>query len=155
VKLDPLRVRLEVPERDAHLVRSDQPVRVEIAGMPEPRAARVARAAPALTAAGRTLFVEIDLPNADHALRPGSFAAAEITVDPARAALTIPRDALVSFAGVEKVFVVADGVALERRVEVGRRDDARLEILSGLEPGTDLVAGPGNLRTGAPVVKAP
>lgn len=151
VRFDPLRVRLQVPERDAALVRAGQAARVEIAGLPEPRAARVTRLAPSLSDSSRTLAVEIELANADLALRPGSFAAAEITVDPEATALVIPVAALVSFAGVEKVFEVKDGVATERRIQVGRRGQDRLEVLAGLEPGAQVVLSPGSLRGGSAV----
>ncbi len=151
VRFDPLRVRVQVPERDAALVRAGQTARVEIAGLAAPREAQVARTAPALADSSRTLTVEIELANPDLALRPGSFAAAEIVVDAARTALTIPADALVSFAGVEKVFEVQAGVATERRIQVGRRAADRIEVLSGIEPGAQVVLSPGNLRGGASV----
>lgn len=151
VRFDPLRVRVQVPERDAHLVAIGQVGRVEVAGLGSPREARVVRLAPALQDASRTLLVELELANADLALRPGSFAAVDLVVDPARTALAIPLDALVSFAGVEKVFLVERGVATERRIQVGRRDAVRVEVVSGLEPGAQVVLSPGNLRGGAAV----
>jgi len=152
VSFDPLRVRVQVPERDAVLVREGQTARIEIAGLAAPLDARVERTAPALSDASRTLTVELDLANPDLALRPGSFAAAEIVVDPERTALSIPIAALVSFAGVEKVFQVTDGVAIERRIEVGRRALDRVEVLGGLDPGAQIVLSPGNLRGGSAVV---
>ncbi|MBL8863202.1 MAG: efflux RND transporter periplasmic adaptor subunit [Planctomycetes bacterium] len=151
VKVDPLRVRVLVPERDAHRVRPGQSAQIELAGLEAPRAARVARTAPALLDQSRTLVVEFDLPNAERELLPNAFAAAEIVVDAERVALSIPLDALVSFAGVEKVFLVTDGVARERRVTTGRRAAQRVEVLAGLVAGDQVVRAPGNLRGGAAV----
>lgn len=150
VRFDPLRVRVQVPERDAALVRTGQTATVEIAGA-KPIEARVARTAPSLSDASRTLYVELDLPNADLALRPGSFAATEIVVDAARSALSVPPAAVVSFAGVDMVFLVEDGVANERRITVGRRTPERVEVLGGLKAGAQVVLSPGNLRGGTAV----
>lgn len=155
VRFDPLRVRIQVPERDSALVKVGQTARVEIAGVPAGTEARIVRTAPALTERSRTLIVELELANADLALRPGSFAAVDITVDPARTGLAVPVEALVSFAGVEKVFVVEDDVATERRVQVGRRDTTRIEIVSGVDAGARVVLSPGNLKSGAAVRVAP
>lgn len=151
VRFDPLRVRVDVSERDAHLVRIGQTARIEIAGLETPRDATVTRTAPNLAEGSRTLAVEFDLPNADLALRPGAFAAAIVTVDPTRAGLSIPAAAMVSFAGIDKVFVVEGTVAKERRIQVGRRDAERIEVVSGLDAGARVVLSPGNLRGGTTV----
>jgi multidrug efflux pump subunit AcrA (membrane-fusion protein) len=111
----------------------------------------VARISPALDPRNRTLLVEIELGNPDLALRPGAFAAADIVVDPDRQALTIPAEAVMTFAGVDKVMEVREGVAHEVRIAIGRRDPARVEVLSGLGPGAEVVLTPGNLRSGAAV----
>jgi len=151
VRFDPLRVRFEVPERDAVLVRVGQEARIETAGLVTPVAALVARISPALDPRNRTLLLEIELANPDLALRPGAFAAADIVVDPDRQALTIPAEAVMTFAGVDKVMAVREGVAQEVRIVIGRRDTARVEVLSGLEPGAEVVLSPGSLRSGAAV----
>ncbi len=155
VRFDPLRVRIQVPERDAALVHVGQTARIELAGLAAGTQASIVRTAPALTDRSRTLLVELELPNPNLALRPGSFAAVDITVDPERLALAIPVAALVSFAGVEKVFQLEDGIATERRVQVGRRAADRVEILSGISTGARVVLSPGNLKSGATVRAAP
>ncbi len=151
VRFDFVRVRVDVSERDAHLLRIGQAAHIEIAGAMSPLAAVIARTAPDLADGSRTLAVEFDVQNTDLTLRPGAFAAALVTVDPARAALTLPASALVSFAGIDKVFVVEAGVAKERRIQLGRRDADRAEVLGGIAPGTQVVLSPGNLRGGAAV----
>jgi multidrug efflux pump subunit AcrA (membrane-fusion protein) len=149
VRVDPLRLRFEVPERDAPRVRIGQTVRAGITGEEDAREGVIARASPAITASNRTLLLEAKLANPSGELRPGSFARIEIVVAPDERALTIPLDALVSFAGIDKVFVVADGKAVEKPVTTGRRDAARVEILDGLDPGAEVVRAPGNLQSGA------
>lgn len=151
VRVDPLRLRLEVPELDAPLVREGLAVRVWITGVSEPRAGKIARTSPSISATNRTLLFEAEVPNPDAELRPGSYARAEILIDPKAQALTVPLDALVSFAGIDKLFVMKDGKAIETRITVGRRDDVRMEILTGASAGDVVVRRPGNLQSGAAV----
>lgn len=151
VRVDPLRLRIEVPELDAAQVKTGQTVRVWITGVDEPREGKVVRTSPSISATNRTLLVEAEVPNASAELRPGSYARAQILVDPSARALGVPVDALVSFAGIDKLFVVEGGKAVERRVTVGRRDDERVEILSGAKAGDVVVLAPGNLQSGTAV----
>jgi RND family efflux transporter MFP subunit len=151
VRYDPVRLRLEVPERQAHEVRLGQEARVELEGRPEPLLARVDRLSPELDAQNRTLSIELDLENADGALLPGSFARASLVVDAQARTLVVPRAALVRFAGIDKVFVVEEGRAIERPITVGRSEPERVEVLEGLEPGAQVVLSPGGLSTGAEV----
>ena len=56
-----------------------------------------------------------------------------------------------TFAGIEKVFGVKDGIAVEKRIRTGRRAGDRVEILEGVAAGELVVAEPGNLAGGLPV----
>ena len=151
VKIHPLRLKLAVPERDAGGVRIGQAVDLAVEGDPATYKGRVARTSPAITEDNRTYLVEAEVPNLDGRLKPGSFARAEIVLEAQAQALLVPADALVTFAGVDKVLSVEGGKAIEKRVKVGRRAEDRIEILDGLEPGTSVVLSPGNLVAGQPV----
>ena len=100
-------------------------------------------------------MIEAEIPNEQGRLRPGAFARAEIVVQPDRRLVPVPAEALVTFAGIEKVLVVEDGRAVEKRVTTGRRTGDRLEILSGLAAGERVVVQPGNLAAGQPVTAGP
>jgi multidrug efflux pump subunit AcrA (membrane-fusion protein) len=63
----------------------------------------------------------------------------------------VPADALVTFAGTEKVFLVVTNRALERPITSGRRMDGWIEVLKGLKPGEVVIRQPGGLQTGEPV----
>jgi RND family efflux transporter MFP subunit len=151
VRLHPLRLRVAVPERDAPAVRVGQPVKVRLEGDPAEHAGRVARVSPAIHELNRTLAVEAEVANRNGRLRPGSFARAEIVAPADRSAVLAPASSVVSFAGIEKVFVVKDGKAVEKRVRTGRRSGDRVEIVEGLATGEQVVAEPGNLTGGTPV----
>lgn len=154
VKTDPLRLRLQVPERESSGVRIGQPVTLTLEGDPVPHRGEIARLAPAIGESNRTLTVEAKVENRDGALRPGAFARATIVVEAAAPTLCIPKSALVTFAGIEKVVTVKDAKAEERRVRTGRSDDVQVEILEGLEAGTTVVLAPAALVTGQPLVIA-
>ncbi len=154
VRVHPLRLRVAVPERDASAVRMGQPVRVRLEGDAADHSGRVARLSPSIQEQSRTLIVEAEVANPTGRLRPGAFARAEIVVDAARSAVIVPAAAIVTFAGVERVFVVADNRAVERRIRTGRRVGDRVEVLEGLSAGDPVVVSPGNLAGGQPVTVA-
>jgi RND family efflux transporter MFP subunit len=151
VRVHPLRLRVAVPERDASSVRVGQAVRVLLEGDPAVHAGRVARLSPSIQEQNRTLNVEAEVANRDGKLRPGSFARAEIVVDADRTAVMVPASTVVTFAGLEKVFVVKDGKAVEKRIRTGRRSGDRVEILEGVAAGEPVVTDPGSLVGGTPV----
>lgn len=155
VKVNPLRLRLSIPERESSSVRVGQPVRVTLEGDPTPHQGRVIRISPAIEEDSRTLSIEAEVANPAGLLRPGAFANAEVVTETRDTAILVPASAIVSFAGVEKVFVVKDGKAAERRVSTGRRATDQVEVLKGLTAGEPVVVSPGNLVDGAAVAATP
>jgi RND family efflux transporter MFP subunit len=155
VKLHPLRLRLAVPERDSTAVRVGQPVVVTVEGVAGEHRGRVARISPAISEQNRTLLVEAEVANEGAALRPGAFARADVVLAGDLRVITVPATAIVTFAGVEKVFTVDKGRSVEVRVTTGRRLGDRVEIVSGLAAGTPVVSQPGNLTGGQAVAVQP
>jgi RND family efflux transporter MFP subunit len=150
VRMDPLRLRAEVPERDARNVRSGQNVRVTIDGDTNVYVGQIMRLSPVIAQQTRMLVVEADVRNNGN-LRPGAFARAEIVTDDAKMAVTVPNNSIVTFAGIEKVILVQNGRALEKPVTTGRRNAESTEIISGVNVGDQVVVEPGNLQSGQAV----
>jgi len=150
VQTDPLRLRLEVPERDSTAVRVGQHVRVSVEGDTNIYTGQVARVAPAIRDEDRMLQVEADVPNRS-GLRGGLFARAQLVVNEHDEGLSVPANALIVFAGIEKVIVVKDGKAVEKTVTTGRRGADWVEIVSGAVAGEIVVLDPTGMRTGQPV----
>ena len=151
VRLDPLRLVLEVGERDAARVRAGQVVRALIEGQEQELTGTVTRLAPTLARDTRVLVLEVELRVDRPGLRPGAFAEGRVVVAEEERALSMPGAAVVSFAGLDKAFVVRDGKSEERRVVLGRRAGERVEVLSGLAEGDEVVLAPGKLASGVPV----
>jgi membrane fusion protein, multidrug efflux system len=150
VRMNPLRMRVEVPEREAQQVRIGQSVRVTTEGDPNVYLGRIARLSPVITPQTRMLIVEAEVAN-DGSLRPGLFARAEIVIDDDTLAVTIPTKSIVTFAGIEKVVVVQNGKALEKPITTRRRTSDWTEVTSGIKVGEMVVVEPGNLQSGQAV----
>lgn len=142
VDTDPLELRVRVPERRMAGLVAGRPATVRLASSPDPVLAKVTRVRPEVDPRTRTHDVEIEIPNADLRHAVGAFATAEVDVGEDAGVATIPARSLVTFAGVRKVFVVAEGKAADRLVVVGRALGDRVEIVSGLRPGESFVADP-------------
>jgi RND family efflux transporter MFP subunit len=150
VRVDPLRLRAEVPEREAHSIRSGQEVRVSVEGDTNIYAGRIARLSPSITALNRLLIVEAEVRNSGQ-LRPGSFARADIVTSGSSLTVAVPTKAIVSFAGIEKVLVIQDGKAVEKPITARRRTADWTEVISGINVGETVIIDPGNLQSGQPV----
>ena len=150
VRIDPLRLRAEIPERESRNVQTGQSVRVTVEGDPNVYVGQIRRLSPVITEQNRMLVVEADVRN-NGRLRPGSFARAEIVTNDAKMAMTVPNNAIVTFAGIEKVIVVQNGKALEKPITTGRRSGEWTEIVAGVNLGEKVIVDPGNLQSGQPV----
>jgi RND family efflux transporter MFP subunit len=157
VDVDPLRLRMDIPDRVAskvvvgdrvHVVTSSaaENARVE-AEQGHSREGKVARIAPVVDDQNRTLTIEAEIPH-DPLLRPGAFVRAEIELGHSTRALMVPSQAVVVFAGLEKVLRVEGGKALETVVVTGRKEDGLTELLSGLQPGVQVILEPATLQSG-------
>ncbi len=151
VRVNPLRLRLEVPERFVSLVRAGQTVRFRVENDPSEYRGELARLSPMLREVDRVLVVEADVINPG-SLRPGLFTRGEVIVDGEEARVVVPADAIRSFVGIDRVFLVRDGEAVETRVETGRSSGGWVEILEGVREGDLVIMNPGGIRSGERVV---
>ncbi len=117
---------------------------------------QVTRIVQALNRETRTMTVEIDLPNKDRRLKGGMFARVEVIVGTHRQAVQIPIDAVSRLEDTQYVFVVRDGKAQRVNVEIGVRNDNRVEITKGLTGDeTVIVSGKDLVHDGTPVQAQP
>lgn len=154
VDMDPVKLRAAVPERRAATIRVGQSARLATEAHPEPVAARVSRISPAVDSRTRTFEVEILAPNPTGALNPGAFAGAEIHIGVEDNVILVPSSAIVSFAGVDKVYIVQDGKAVDRPVRLGERFSNEVEVVQGLDGQEWVVLDPPATLTGGTSVEA-
>lgn len=150
VRMDPLRLRADVPERVASTVQAGQKIRVAVDGDLNVYTGRIARLSPTIDEQNHMLTIEADVRNPG-TLRPGLFARVAIVTKEADSALTVPTQAVVTFAGLEKIWLVQDGKAIERPIVTGERTKEWIEISDGIAVGDVVILEPGNLRSGQAV----
>lgn len=140
---DWLKLRVTVPERYTADVKPEQAVEVFAAAYDRPFSGTVRRINPAVDPLTRTFEVWILVQNTDRLLKPGSFAKAAIQtrVDPA--AMTVPLEAVVRFAGVTKIFIVEGDKVRERHVETGQQGDTWIEVTGAEIPEGAMVVTSG------------
>src|SRR6185369_2552472 len=129
VRTNPLRIRIDIPEQAIPEVKVGQSVSITTSAWPDKNfAGRVARIAPNVSAQSRTMTVEAEIDNSGNALKPGQFATVRLLQERAEPAVLIPARAVVSDAGVNRVFVIKNGHAEQRLVQTGQTDGDLIEI---------------------------
>ncbi len=141
VRLQPLKLTAEVPEKFGPWVQTGREVAVKVDAFPgEVFSGRVVRISPSVNMRSRAIAIEGEIPNSDGRLKPGTFARVQITTDRVERAVTIPAAAVQSRYGTNRVFVVQNGQLLGKEIVLGDRLGDRVEIAQGLEAGTKIVA---------------
>jgi len=148
-----LKFIFQVPERYGSYVQKQLPVTFGVDNFPgEVFTGSVYLISPSVSTASRSFNVGALVTNADFRLKANTFARGELTVKRAVPTPVVPLDAIVSFAGVTKVFVIENGKASSRQVVAGRVRDGLQEITSGVKPGDQVVVtGQSKLSDGAAV----
>jgi multidrug efflux pump subunit AcrA (membrane-fusion protein) len=149
---DPLKLRAPVREQYVGEMRVGQRAMVRVDAYDREFAGQVARISPQVDPGSRTFQIEVVIPNGGGLLRPGGFARARVETRQQDNVVFVPRDAVVTFAGVTKVFTVKDGKAQEVVVEVAPASGAEIEVTRGLKGGESIIVkGANRLATGVPV----
>jgi len=153
VSTNPLRLRLEVPERLAPWTKVGQTAEVSVEAF-ENRTfrGRVSRISPTVDQAKRTFVTEVLIDNPEALLKPGSYARARLATEKIDEVKIVPARAVLYVLGSNKAFVVNQDVIEAREVKVGDRVGQQLEILEGLKDGeTVAVTQLARLDTGSKV----
>jgi membrane fusion protein (multidrug efflux system) len=136
VKVDPLKVTAEIPEKMAPWIEAAQPVELRVDAYPDKTfAGKISRISPAVNTSTRAFSFEALVPNHDATLKPGTFARVIVRTNKNDRVLTLPYAALQYRYGVNRVFVVDGSRLVARELKVGERIGDRIEIVSGVTPG--------------------
>jgi RND family efflux transporter MFP subunit len=151
VRVDPVRLRLEISEKDAPRVQMGQNVHIRLEGSEKQHDGKISRVSPVITADNRMLHAEADVPNPQGTLRPGSFVKANIVVNDKAPGMFVPEGSVITFAGMQKIFVLREGKAVEKEVSLRREQNGLVEIIGEVKADEVVVVDPGTLRNGQPV----
>ncbi len=136
VRLDPLKVTAEMPEKMAPWINGGRPVELHVDAYPTRTfTGKVTRISPAVNTATRAFPFEAAVPNGDAALKPGTFARVHVESGKVDDVLTLPYAALQYRYGVNRVFVVTGDRLAMRELQVGERLGDRIEVASGVKEG--------------------
>jgi len=153
VRLDPLKVTAEIPEKMGPWIHTGETVKLQVdAYQGRTFDGRVSRISPTVNTSTRAFPFEALVPNADATLKPGTFARVHIESSKIDTVLTLPYSALQYRYGVNRVYVVEGDKLAMRELSVGERVGDRIEILGGVKAGERVaITDVDTLNDGAPV----
>ncbi|MEI9899995.1 MAG: efflux RND transporter periplasmic adaptor subunit [Hyphomicrobium sp.] len=157
MQTDIIRTFVYVPQDAADGVQAGVAAVVRIPELPSRTfPGTVTRAADALQANTRTLLTEIDVPNPDGLLRPGSYCTVELKIPRKEKLFIVPADAVVFDSDGLHVAVLDNGVARMRKINIVNDLGTKVEVNQGVEDGDLVIRTPAvNLADGARVEAAP
>jgi RND family efflux transporter MFP subunit len=138
---EPLRVFVDVPQSAAgELMNAGAPAEIRATGaVGGVFSGKIARSAESINAQARTMRVEVDMPNADHALVPGMYVNVAFSLPP-RGLVEVPAAALIFRAsGAQVARIDAKGSIQFENVVIARDNGSLVELASGVQPGDRLV----------------
>jgi RND family efflux transporter MFP subunit len=138
---DELEARAAIPESQLAAVHVGDRALVTVEGISNSLRTRITAVSDSIDPATRTYLVKMRVPNLDHRLKAGVFAQVEIHPAARTNTLLIPREAIRTEDGRDRVFVVRDGRAAATPVEVGLVSEQDAEILEGLAVGDQVIVG--------------
>lgn len=136
VKMDPLRVTAELPEKMAPWISVGQGVQLHVDAYPDKVIdGKISRISPTVNTATRAFPFEAIVPNDGALLKPGTFARVHIESGKMDQVLSLSYSAMQYRYGVNRVFVVEGDRLVARELRTGERLGSRIEILSGVKAG--------------------
>jgi len=157
-RVDPLRVYTNVPQAYAPFIRVGASTTVTLQEFPGQRfSAKVARTAESIEPNTRTLLTEVDVPNRDGRLLPGSFGEVHFAVGSNVNKVTVPVNAILFRSEGTRLAIVGPDNKVElRAISIGKDYGTTLEVLAGVSIQDQIVINPpDSLEDGQQVTLAP
>jgi RND family efflux transporter MFP subunit len=140
---DVMRIQLYVPQDEAFGLGPGVAAMVRVPEMPGREfPGTVTRIADALQPGSRTLLTEIDVPNPDHALSPGTYCTVELKIPRKTPSLIVPSEAIIFNRDGLSVAVVEGGIAHIRPLTVVRDFGTTVEVSAGVKDGDQVILNP-------------
>lgn len=135
VNIHPLKLHFTLPESHATLVKLGQLVRARVKAYPgEEFSGKLYFINPQIDPSTRAVQIKAYFDNPGGRLKPGFFADVFLVKDINEKALLVPGEGVIQREGKYLVYLMSNGVAHERTVQIGERLEGKVEILSGLGP---------------------
>jgi len=135
MQVNPVKVTLQVAERDLPDLRRGMPVRLTTDAYPEREfTGKVNRIDPTIDPRFRMGGVELQIGNPGRLLKPGMFARVTVVLEEHKQVLTLPAECVLTENGEGFVYLVDDGIARKQLVNTGLSTSGVVEVLSGVTP---------------------
>lgn len=165
VQMERVKTTFDVTEIDLGKIKIGQEATIKVKSYPDRQfEGRVIKVSPVLDPLTRMAEIEILIDNPNYLLKPGMFAQVEVTTGKIEQTIIVPRHAAIESTTMENingedqvvknyfVFIVKEGKAEQRKLDVGYVNHQYLAVSSGIEVGEKLVTlGQNLLRDGSPV----
>jgi membrane fusion protein, multidrug efflux system len=151
VQSDKIRVNFDIPARYAALAKVDMPVKVIASAGNDTLTAVIYAVEPVIRAESRSLNVRAVIDNKQNLLIPGDFAQIVFETALDEQAIMVPAEAIIPELNRQVVYLLKNGIATRREVEIGSRTQDMVHVMEGIAPGdTILVTGLMEVRDGLP-----
>ena len=151
-QMNPLKLEFSLPEQYFSLLRADVQVEFTFQGSNAVFKGKTYAIEPQIDASTRSVRVRALVENAGNKALPGTFVQVKIPLEETPDALMIPTESIIPILKGQKVFVSRNGKAKEVQVRTGLRNDARIQVLEGLQEGdTVITTGIMSLKNGVPL----
>ena len=137
--LSSIKVDFSIPERYFSSVKTGDELEFKISGSDKLFKAKVYAIEPRIDPATRTLQIRAICSSAYRELIPGAFANVELSLKEINDAILVPTVAIVPELKGQKVFLYKSGVVYPQKVELGIREETRVQIVSGLSKGDTVI----------------
>lgn len=133
-------ITFNIPQQDVNIIpNQDAAAQIKIDGQDKVFQGRLSSVSPVANPAARSFEARVRADNPDRLLKPGMFVQISLHSAQLRNIVTIPANAVLDIEGEHYVFVAKKGKAHKRKVQTGEYVNDRLEILSGLRSGEELI----------------
>jgi multidrug resistance efflux pump len=135
VRTNPIKVQIQVAEADVPYVGLGRGVSIQVDAYKDRNFGGVVTAVnPSIDPTSRSAIVEAQIENGDNALRSGMFATVKITREGGTLGVFVPKEAVLNDAATQsqRVFVIVEGIAKLRTVQIGTEENGTIQILNGV-----------------------
>ncbi|UKS23983.1 efflux RND transporter periplasmic adaptor subunit [Paenibacillus sp. HWE-109] len=155
-QIDPIKIKTELSETNYQLTKGKKELIFYNPDQPDKKGtAQISYLAPIMSAATKTYTLELDVPNSDHQLQPGSRFMVQLTTETEEKVVAIPTLSIIREESNTFVFVKQGDQYQKRKVKLGRINGEYQEVLEGVKDGESLVVtGQNTLKDGQKVEAA-
>ncbi|MEI7026114.1 efflux RND transporter periplasmic adaptor subunit [Paenibacillus sp. y28] len=146
-KLDPIKIKAQLQEDAAKLVRGKQELTYFIPNTTQTASAKISYLSSVIDAQTKTYELNLEVNNTDMLLKPGMKTRVQLTTEEEQITIAVPTPSVLKTGGETYVYVLNGDTAEKRIVQLGRQNDSELkqEIVSGLQEGELLIVSGQNL----------